>query len=365
MIQTWDGVFCRNFSNSSEDYKRCTRTWCGACYEVEDRTLFYVLNLKDEESGWRDTTGDTRCVRARNGDHLLSQFECEFCWFEKCFQRRPDGAQEDVFALQVFRRANLDVFWSRESSTVSYNVSRLRKSVMQLVNMKMNPMYPPLGPAADDDQVGMTVAFQMLVASREAGKYHVDHKQYDTIRRLRGAFSNLWKISAHADRPCPTDSVWFRQFDSGIRRRMGQDVRPQLAISSELLHHILRQVGEKIRLARGKDQHDLFVFGSFCLLSFLNALRGTEGLMVDLKGLREFKDKGADHAEHPHVVAPLLGRVKGEDHDRFHMLLMPEVGFPDTSLDPRSDGFVGRIGPDLGSGFCLGYGRTSHAGESR
>ena len=46
--------------------------------------------------------------------------------------------------------------------------------------------------------------------------------------------------------------------------------------------------------------------------------------MMDLKGLREFMTTGVND-DIPHVVIPLLGRFKGEDYERFHILIAPNV----------------------------------------
>jgi hypothetical protein len=45
------------------------------------------------------------------------------------------------------------------------------------------------------------------------------------------------------------------------------------------------------------------------------SLRSPEGLMIDVPGLLEFGE-----ASSTHVVIPLLGQVKGEDHTRQHLL---------------------------------------------
>ena len=51
-------------------------------------------------------------MKARNGDHLLTPFECDTCIFRK-LQRRdkiPNNPQ-DLLLLGCIRRANLDAFF--------------------------------------------------------------------------------------------------------------------------------------------------------------------------------------------------------------------------------------------------------------
>jgi hypothetical protein len=136
--------------------------------------------------------------------------------------------------------------WPRERSTVSNNSRLVRCSGEYNIATGQERMYPTMGPMPLEDVTGHSVAVQILLASREAGKYHVDHSQYETIRKHRSAFSNCWlalekgsrvNISTGRDQrgqsilltTCPTDSEWFKKpFDKGLKKRMGQDVRSQL-----------------------------------------------------------------------------------------------------------------------------------------
>ena len=97
---------------------------------------------------------------------------------------------------------------------------------------------------------------------------------------------------------------------------MGQDWRPNRAISTALVIKLLSRVEEKIRLATSSLSRLSFVMGGayFCFC-YVVSLRSPEGLMVDVPGLNEFGEKNIDH-----VIIPLLGQVKGEDHTRQHLL---------------------------------------------
>lgn len=54
--------------------------------------------------------------------------------------------------------------------------------------------------------------------------------------------------------------------------------------------------------------------------------------MLDLKGLMQYLDQGKNDSP-PHVVIPLLGRFKGEDYQRWHILLAPNI--TDSGFEPR------------------------------
>jgi hypothetical protein len=78
------------------------------------------------------------------------------------------------------RRANLDPLWSRERSTVSNNIRVVRRGAEYNIATGQEGMYPIMGPmpledVTGEDVTGHSIAAQILLASREAGKYHVDH----------------------------------------------------------------------------------------------------------------------------------------------------------------------------------------------
>jgi hypothetical protein len=202
--------------------------------------------------------------------------------------------------------------------------------------------YEPLGPMPVDDLTGHRAAIQMLLCSLEAGAYSKDYKQFDTIRKLRSSFSNAWGASARGmlfnvstgkeDRKkdrltqCPTDSEWFGRFQLGCKKRMGQDVRPQLGLSIDVMKEYMKRLENKWLLTNDDDERDLLCsVGAYSAMTYAASLRGNEGFLLDLFGLRQHIVKGKHDLEDPHVAAPLLGRLKGEDGERYHMLLMASV----------------------------------------
>ena len=63
--------------------------------------------------------GLPRYIKGRAGDHLMVPFQCGICHFRNIYLRDPLGFNAtDQEMLGYIRRATLDSFWSRESSTV-------------------------------------------------------------------------------------------------------------------------------------------------------------------------------------------------------------------------------------------------------
>jgi hypothetical protein len=60
----------------------------------------------------------------------MCAFQCDLCHFRN-IQKRDPGREDpaDIFLLTMIRRANLDAFWSRKSSTVSHNGTRMKNIV--------------------------------------------------------------------------------------------------------------------------------------------------------------------------------------------------------------------------------------------
>jgi hypothetical protein len=76
-------------------------------------------------------------------------------------------------------------------------------------------------------------------------------------------------------------------------------------------------------LAAETGEQDLIgAVGVYSALSYAALLRGNKGFHLDLFGLRQHILKGKYNTKNPHVVTPLLGRLKGEDGKHYHMLLM-------------------------------------------
>lgn len=286
-------------------------------------------------SGWIPRRSDVdKFVSGRNGDDLLISFECDFCVFGKVFDHDPDvNSEKDNFAMACIRRINLDACWSRASSTVNANTYKVREGLKISLGMGMKGPYLNPGPLPRHDHCGYEVAIQMVVASLEPGRYSTTHKQWETIRRFRSCFSNQVRAAREANfKPFvladnngstyqrlgvdPCGSLWFQRFMVGCSKRMGQDCRPNQALSIQLMHEITRKVEDKAHGARRQEDRNKWILGGtyFCVC-FVLSLRSPEGLMADLEGLIRFHDKESDE-----VVIPLLGRFKGEHHVKQHLL---------------------------------------------
>ena len=134
---------------------------------------------------------------ARNGDWCIAPFQCDSCWFLNIHDRRPrEGSFADKLELMFIRRVSLDMFWSRESSTVLGTTSRL-KGIIKGSTTKGRPVpLEPFPPWPLGDSAGMGIALLMLEKSIEPGRNSADYKQFDSCRPLRSAASNVFAASS-------------------------------------------------------------------------------------------------------------------------------------------------------------------------
>ena len=137
----------------------------------------------------------------RNGDHLMGiPFECDICHFRNINYRDPDlECSKDRFDLLIIRGAILDACWSRETSTVSSNLNRLRLDYHDSMDsMSMKDPLPVLGRNDVSDKVGMKAAMMTLNASLREGRY-TSNLQYDSMRRTQTWYTNAYEAGENTE----------------------------------------------------------------------------------------------------------------------------------------------------------------------
>ena len=102
--------------------------------------------------------------------------------------------------------------------------------------------------------------------------------------------------------------------------RMGEVVKPELAMSIELLLALQEDLEADWGGAEGlAEQNEIASMGVFLTVGFCLALCREEITKVVQHGLLEDFAVGGTN-EHPHVVIPLLGRFKNEVREQYHLL---------------------------------------------
>ncbi len=219
----------------------------------------------------------------------------------------------------------------------------LRASVQLIKLWEKTPITPALpsrGPFPVADTFGVGVAIAMVLKSLDKGRYSA-HQQFETIRKLRAGYSNLYissqEGSAHwrsigGDKAkvtlsdCPTQSLWFERFSLGCLKRMGQEVHQDWAIPLPVMHALMDCLDWEWNETKDPMIRLLVAsVGAYSIIAFCGSFRGSEVFLVDLHGLRKYL-LDLNHPENPdHVIIPLLGRFKGETGERYHLTPLASV----------------------------------------
>ena len=186
----------------------------------------------------------------------MSPFVYHICLFRILQDRDVDlesGADRSLEATLI--RAILDVFWSRARSTVGKNKNIVIADIKRLKAKGLTGSYYDPGPTPFLDIFGIEAAVSVLSDTQGVGRYHTDHKQWDSSRKVKSAIANFEKIGydsvwsrlslvdeekGHTKRFHfgGTSSLWYYRFATGCRARMGQDYRQDLVLSVELWEQV-------------------------------------------------------------------------------------------------------------------------------
>lgn len=272
---------------------------------------------------------------ARPGDHLHTPFQCDVCVFRRLRKADPSPSNSmDDLLLRFIRRANLDAFWSRASSTVANNRRNVKGTIEGMKRFGLpGPFYDP-GPSPPYDSFGYEVAIAILNESTKPGKYCDTHKQWESIRKVKSAIASFEKVSTNdlfggasliSDdkgwvqrfQGGGTGSYWYQRFTAGCKSRMGSDVRPNFALSINLLKRLLMGIDQKIK--QSKDDFNQAaswtICGAFIAIAYALSLRGAEGFLLEIKHLEEFKNTKGDL-----LWFPLIGKLKNGEGAVVHYL---------------------------------------------
>ena len=213
--------------------------------------------------GWgREKKSNKDYLEARDGDALMTPFECNVCVFRRLKGRDPHfRKQQDQFLLDLIRRANLDAFWSRVRSTVNQNLSKIRMLLEFSKNTGEDGLFVSRKPFPMRDHCGYELAVATLQYSRRPGKHDHNYTQFNTIRKLRSAYGNWLRASTHTNQhhfvlnddagksvrliDNKSLSLWFQRFNAGMKYRMGVVWKPNKAFSTQLLLKIIERAEYK------------------------------------------------------------------------------------------------------------------------
>ena len=276
-------------------------------------------------------------MHARNGDWLFSPFQCEVCWFFNLFGNKPNPSfGEDLRYLKLIKRANLDMFWSREKSTISGNLGRVKYVLRTWHSLRRQLPLPPITAWPTEDTLGMGTAVIMLEKSLDQGRI-ANYTQFDTCRHLRGTISNIISSSARGNETNQVfksisgnvfhllndtmQSPFMERFVKGMKVRMPVDSERNLPLMGSVVKRILDHIEYEWVLPSTTTSRKrlLAMTGGYIATTYAYSLRGNEGFWVDGDALMKHINLGRNDSKTPHVVVSLLGFFKAEGGERLHV----------------------------------------------
>jgi hypothetical protein len=119
-LEWTQGLFCANFGRIATECVPCRRMWCPKCYTSSPLVMFHIAQREGEgidptgvnndkdrmTSVWHQQSRDKNAFkRARKGDDIMVQFECDWCIFGKNYKRSPDPrhASDTSHGLHLMR----------------------------------------------------------------------------------------------------------------------------------------------------------------------------------------------------------------------------------------------------------------------
>ncbi len=67
----------------------------------------------------------------------------------------------------------------------------VKQMIASLLQVQLNPLFPPLGPFPVQNTMGYSMAIAMLLKSREPDRY-AEYEQFESIRKLLVRFTNVY-----------------------------------------------------------------------------------------------------------------------------------------------------------------------------
>ena len=299
-----------------------------------------MLQVADLDESLLDTSeleedDPDRFKYARDGDHMMCPFQCDTCHFYNIQGRRPGTKTQDDVLMMCIRRANLDAFWSRETSTVEANRREGIRVLGLSARLGVDNPYPKCTTFPVDDSFGMLIACESLLRSLDLG-VNTKTIQFETMRKLRSHYSNFYHTLPHgtgwttiADgrgtatfTESPTYSYWFRHFMTGCHRRMGDTWLPDKAVTiDKILHGYILLEEDWVKFEGDRDMRLQTALTAMILVGgFSGALRGEELPKIELGAIRKHWDEAINHPRTPHVPLVLSGRFKQTEGEKLFFL---------------------------------------------
>ena len=299
-----------------------------------DESIYYKRRREDQ----------LKYLVGRPADGAVTPFQCDECWFVNLFGRKPiTSSVSDEWNLDLIRRANLDMMWSRDSKGTLSGIKGQLKYILKRAKLYGRKVtLAPFTPWPLEDKEGMGIAITMLEKSIEKGRLNDAYQQFSSVRKLRSAAADVYGATYLASslrynlkktnrvfhlEEGPTQTIFLERMVAGMEARMPKDDSRNLPMNSTMILYILDELENRLfhpRVSR-HDRRLLIMTGAYLVIAYGYSLRGYEGFWVDAQRLCDNITVGKHDERCPHLIVPLLGRFKAESGDRMHVFPLANV----------------------------------------
>ena len=279
-----------------------------------------------------------RFMIARNGDNLITSFQCELCHFRNIKGRNPDGGnREDNAMMNYMRRANLDAFWSRETRTIRTNYLELKRGEEAMKRkFRLESATGPMGPFPLEDVLGMKAALVLLDRTLDVGRYE-PRVQHNTFRKAGTAQANCYLASAAGVGDAigvsekkvaawisggPTHTRWYGRFMIGVKKRVGEVVKQDEPITIEVMKAVQELLEKRWEAATTPEEKEaVATMAVWFLVGFCVGLRGEEMLLIEFNATANSLRYLTARESIPYFLLGISGRIKTNQGQNSHIWL--------------------------------------------
>jgi hypothetical protein len=256
--------------------------------------------------------------------------QCEICHFRNIEGSDPrTGHEGHCFLLLCMRRANIDTFWARKSSTVRSNVYEVRRHTRSCTRFSVgHPVGARFarGPCALDDEWGMLLACGLLERTLDSGRNSIT-VQYSTARRLQAAMTNYAFTTEEGGGPVmvlsdrykqrfsggPTSTLFYERFSLVCHARMGDVIQRDQALTIKALEALLAmaELDASSDTTSLKEQYEMILHGLALTIGYSTGLRGEELALCKLRPTISETSMSMKVSGKPFLTLVLEGSFKG------------------------------------------------------
>jgi hypothetical protein len=178
-VKEMQGIFCGSFCSSQNGSPPCRSMWHATCYTYHGETRFPMPGIVDEERNlWhKEEERQQQMMEGVESSQFCIPFQCKLCWYRNIKGRDPTPGKDNIYVTCI-RQANLDAMLGKPPLTTMVHRGETLALLKNAMTIGKTPAYHPRGPFPMCDQVGKSLAVDILLKSLVEKGWILDHVQF-------------------------------------------------------------------------------------------------------------------------------------------------------------------------------------------